>query len=96
MQDTNLERAAQKDHLTSFHVLFEALWEQQKRLKDLQTPSNSKAIAMEFDISKCAHVTMKARKLVVVGGMERSTGEVIPKLESDKDYKYLGIFEPHT
>ena len=51
---------------------------------------------MEFDISKCAHVTMKARKLVCVGGMERSTGEVIPKLESDKGYKYLGIFEPHT
>ena len=51
---------------------------------------------MEFDISKCAHVTMKARKLVVVGGMERSTGEVIPNLESEKDYKYLGIFDPHT
>ena len=47
----------------------------------------SKDIAMEFDISKCAHVTMKAGKLVSVGGMELSSGEVIPELESKKGYK---------
>ena len=48
---------------------------------------------MEFGISKCAHVTMKAGKLVSVGGMELSSGEVIPELESVKGYKYLGILE---
>ena len=53
----------------------------------------SKDIAMEFGISKCSHVTMKAGKLVSVGGMELSFGEVIPELESDKGYKYLGILE---
>ena len=53
----------------------------------------SKDIAMEFGISKCSHVTMKARKLVSVGGMELSSGEVIPELGSDKAYKYLGILE---
>ena len=52
-----------------------------------------KDIAMEFGISKCAHVTMKAGKLVSVGGMELSSGEAIPELESDKGYKYLGILE---
>ena len=52
-----------------------------------------KEIAMEFDISNCAHVTMKAGKLVSVGGMELSSGEVIPELESVKGYKYLGILE---
>ena len=53
----------------------------------------SKDIAMEFGISKCAHVTMKAGKLVSVSGMELSSREVIPELESDKGYKYFGIFE---
>ena len=48
---------------------------------------------MEFGISKCAHVTMKARKLVCVGGMELSSGELIPQLESDKGYQCLGILE---
>ena len=48
---------------------------------------------MEFGISKCSHVTMKAGKLVSVGGMELSSGEVIPELVSDKGYKYLGILE---
>ena len=48
---------------------------------------------MEFGISKCAHVTMKAGKLISVGGIELSSGEVIPELESDKGYKYLGILE---
>ena len=48
---------------------------------------------MEFGISKCAHVTMKAGKLVSVGGMELLSGEVIPELESDKRYEYLGILE---
>ena len=53
----------------------------------------SKDIAMEFGISKCSHVTAKAGKLVSVGGMEISSGEVIPELEPDKGYKYLGILE---
>ena len=48
---------------------------------------------MEFDIINYAHATMKARKPVSVGGMELSSGEVIPELESDKCYKYLGILE---
>ena len=52
-----------------------------------------KDIAMEFGISKCSHVTMKAGKLVSVGGIEISSGEVIPELESDKGYKYLDILE---
>ncbi|XP_047475423.1 uncharacterized protein LOC125029527 [Penaeus chinensis] len=50
-------------------------------------------IYMEFGLNKCAHVTMKAGKLASVGGMELSSGEVIPELESDKGYKYLGILE---
>ena len=53
----------------------------------------SKDIAVEFGISKCSHVTMKAGKLVSVGGMELSSGELIPELESEKGYKYLGILE---
>ena len=36
---------------------------------------------------------MKAGKLVSVGEMELSSGEVTPELESDKGYKYLGILE---
>ena len=36
---------------------------------------------------------MKAGKLVSVGGMKLSFGEVIPELESDKVYKYIGISE---
>ena len=53
----------------------------------------SNDIAMEFGLSKCSHVTMKAEKLVSVGGMELSSGKVIPEPESDKGYKYLGILE---
>ena len=49
-------------------------------------------IAMEFGTNKCAHVTMKAAKLISVGGVKLSSGEVIPELESDKGYKYLGFF----
>ena len=66
-----------------------------KRLKDLQTPLRifSKDIAMEFGINKCAHVTMKAGKLVSVVGMELLSGEVIPELGSDKGDKHLGILE---
>ena len=45
---------------------------------------------MEIGISKCAHVTMKEGKLVSVAGMELSSEEVIPELESGKGYKYLG------
>ena len=39
---------------------------------------------------------MKAGKLASVGGMELSSGEVIPELESDKGYKYLGILEANN
>ena len=50
-----------------------------------------KDIAMEFGISKCADVTMKAGKLVSVGGMELLPGEVIPELESDiRILRYFG------
>ena len=41
----------------------------------------SKDITMKFGIIKCAHVTMKAGKLVNVGRMELSSGEVIPELD---------------
>ena len=62
-----------------------------KRLKNtVRIFSNN--IAMEFGITKCGHVIMKAGKLVTVGGMELSSTEV-PELESDKSYKYLGILE---
>ena len=36
---------------------------------------------------------MKAESLISVCGMELSSGEVIPELESDKGYKYLSILE---
>ena len=50
-------------------------------------------IAMEFGISKCAYVTIKAQKLFSVGGMELSSGEVIPELKSEKGYKHFSILE---
>ena len=53
----------------------------------------SEDISMEFGISKCAYVRMKPGKLVSVGGMKLSSGEVIPELESNEGYKYLGILE---
>ena len=56
----------------------------------------SKDIAMEFGIRKCAHITVKAGKPVSVGGMELSSREVIPELESGKGYKYLGILEANN
>ena len=46
----------------------------------------SKNIAMEFGINKCAHVTMKAGKLVSVSWMELSSGKIIPEIESEKGY----------
>ena len=52
-----------------------------------------KDIAMEFGISKCAYVTIKAQKLYSVGGMELSSGEVIPELKSEKGYKHFSILE---
>ena len=52
-----------------------------------------KDIAMEFGISKCAYVTIKARKVFSVGGMELSSGEVIPELKSEKGYKHFSILE---
>ena len=39
-------------------------------------------IAIYLGISRCEHVTMKAGKLVSVGGMKLLSGEVRPKLES--------------
>ena len=39
---------------------------------------------MGFGISKCSHVTMKAEKRESAGGIELSSGEVIPELESGK------------
>ena len=53
----------------------------------------SKDITTEFGLSKCAHVTMKAGKLVGLDGIELSSGEVIPEVESDNGYKCLGILE---
>ena len=41
----------------------------------------SKNIAMEFAISKCAHVTMKVGKLVSVGAIELIEVIAIPELE---------------
>ena len=46
---------------------------------------------MEFGINKWSHVTMKALKIVSIGRMELSSGEVIAELGSGKGYKYLGI-----
>ena len=51
---------------------------------------------MKFGINKRAQVTLKTGKLVSVGEMELSSGEVIPELESEKSYKYLGILEVMT
>ena len=50
----------------------------------------SNNIAMKIGINKCAHVRMISGKLVSIGGMELSSGEEIPELESDKGYKNLG------
>ena len=50
----------------------------------------SKDIAVEFGSSKCVHITMKSKQFVSVGGIELSSGEVIPELESDKGCKYFG------
>ena len=66
--------------------------------KEAERPTNtvrifSKDITLEFGISKCAHVTMKAGKLVRVGGMELPSREVMPELEPVKVYKYLSILE---
>ena len=55
-----------------------------------------KYITMEFGMRKCAHVTMKAGKLVRVCEMELLSGEVIPEVESGKGHKYLGIFEANV
>ena len=41
----------------------------------------SKNIAMEFAISKCAHVTMKVGKFVSVGAIELIEVIAIPELE---------------
>ena len=53
-----------------------------KSLKDLTNTIRifSKDIAMEFGISKYAHISVKAEKVVKVGGMKHSSGEVIPEL----------------
>ena len=49
--------------------------------------------SMGFGISKCTHVTMRAGKIVSVGRIEPSSGEVILELESDKGSKCLRILE---
>ena len=53
-----------------------------KSLKDLTNTIRifSKDIAMEFGVSKYAHISVKAEKVVKVGGMKHSSGEVIPEL----------------
>ena len=66
--------------------------------KKAERPTNtvrifSDDIDMEFGVSKCSHVTMKAEKRESAGGMELSSGEVIPELESGKGCKYLGILQ---
>ena len=53
----------------------------------------TKDIRMEFGVYKCAHVIMKRGKIVNTGGIELTSGERIEELESEKDYKYLGILE---
>ena len=53
------------------------------RLTDIVTIF-PKDIPMEFGISKCSHVTVKAGKLISIGEMELSFGEVTPELESEK------------
>ena len=35
----------------------------------------------------------ESKKFVRVGGLKLSSGELIPELESDKGYQYLGILE---
>ena len=55
-----------------------------------------KDIAMEFGVRKSVHFTMKARKILSVGGIELSSGEVVQELESDKGCKYLGILESNA
>ena len=44
----------------------------------MQTKLESFRIAMEYGISKFSHITLTARNLVDPGGMELSSGEIIP------------------
>ena len=95
MHDTNLERVTTKK-INHLHFLDElklyGISEKEAERLTNTVRIFSKDIAMEFGTSKCAYVTMKAAKLVSVGGVKLSSGEIIPELESDKGYKYLGFF----
>ena len=53
----------------------------------------SKDIGREFGMSKCTHVITKAGKHAGAGGVELSSGEVIPEPESHKGCNYLDILE---
>ena len=96
MQDTNLKKGQHKKINHFLLVVNLKLYgnseKETERLTNI-VRTFSKDIAMKFGISKCAHVTMKEKQFVSVGGMELSFGEVILELESEKCYKYLGIFE---
>ena len=58
-------------------------------MKELQTKLESFRIAMEYGISKFSHITLTARNLVDPGGMELSSGEIIPKLLHSNKRLYL-------
>ena len=94
MQDTNLGQHKKINHLlfTDDLKLYGNSEKEAERLKNT-VRIFSKDIALEFGISKCAHATMKEGKLVSVSGVELRSREVIPELELDKGYKYLGILE---
>ena len=48
---------------------------------------------MEFEIKKCAHITLKRGKVVSKGGMELTSGDIIDEIDVEKVYKYLGVLE---
>ena len=75
------------NHLLFMHDLM-LYWNKKREAERL---TNTVRIFSKDTANKYAYVTMKTGKLVSVGGMELSSGEVIPELESDKGYKYLGI-----
>ena len=75
MQDTNLDRGSTKRSITFCSWIICNLKFYGNSKKEAERLTNtvrifSKDIALEFGTSKCAHVTMKAGRLVSVGGME--------------------------
>ena len=48
---------------------------------------------MELGISKCAMLEMKRGKVVDSNGIDLPSGETIKALESNDEYKYLGIIQ---